>query len=78
MSRPAKRPPGAVVRQVVAEEAFRAGLLSKQILGRAPKFAGPRRTAMRRIITETGCSRQGLAQVWGCDRRAVEKSMRTV
>jgi hypothetical protein len=30
-----------------------------------------RRAAMLRILAETGCSRSGLAHVWGCDRQVV-------
>lgn len=30
-----------------------------------------RREAWRRILRQTGCSINGLAEVWGCDRQAI-------
>ena len=77
-NRPNNRPPHDVVERIATEEAAEAGarlgdVLSMRLDGRA-KLA--RRRAWKRILRETGCSVSGLADVWGCDRQAIEKAIR--
>ena len=77
-NRPNNRPPHDVVERIAAEEAAEAGtrlgdVLSMRLYGRAKQA---RTRAWKRILRETGCSVSGLADVWGCDRQAIEKAIR--
>jgi hypothetical protein len=52
-------------------EAVNASLDCVLDMRRDRRARSARRAAMRRIIAETGCSKSGLAHVWGFDRQVV-------
>jgi hypothetical protein len=67
------RPDRAVVLLIATEEAAAIGADPAAVLAMAIDRLSKRarRAAMLRILAETGCSRSGLAHVWGCDRQVV-------
>lgn len=87
--RPIRRPSRADVIRIATEEAHKAGADPEAVMGlnRAEGFdrgaanIAARHRALARIVRETGCSRYGLALVWGCDRKAIrwalERSVHT-
>lgn len=73
----ASRPDRALVLAVSNEEASAVGLSIDQFLHSSSIIATEaRRRAYRRIKTVTGCSNNGLATVFGCDRGAVLDALR--
>lgn len=62
------QPDRATVERIVLEESAAACAHRMEVLSmaRLPNAIKARRAAFTRILRETGCSVEGLAQVWGC------------
>lgn len=62
------QPDRATVERIAAEEAREATCSIDAVLGmsRQGRAVRARRMAFNRILRETGCSVDGLAEVWGC------------
>lgn len=73
-----RRPDRAKLRSIIAEEAAAADLTFEQVSGRSNRadIVIARARAVRRAITETGCSYKGLSQAWGIAERTVQYAMR--
>jgi hypothetical protein len=73
-------PDRAFVEKVAREEAAAAaaGLDAVLHMSRAGNATSARHhKAFRRIIRETGCSVEGLAEVWGCYAESIKHALRT-
>lgn len=77
MKCPTRAPSRETVERVAAAVAVSAGLSLADVVGASRKrpHARARRDAIRQIISETGCSIKGLARVWGCDRRSIQRGL---
>lgn len=73
-----RRPDRDIVRRIVCEDADRARVGESALweLRKWPTARKAQRRAMVRVLEETGCSAQGLADVWGCDVQAVYRAYR--
>jgi hypothetical protein len=77
MGVPARRPDHRLVRAVIAHISCRTGVSEEAVLSsRAAKAKAARHRAWRLIVRVSGCSMLGLADVWGCNRDAVERTFR--
>ena len=75
MSRPLNVPDRSVVVRIIREEAAAHGVEPSMVAGKSPHRAAhkARRSAVSRILAETGCSRIGLAKVWGMTRQSAQR-----
>lgn len=65
-------PERAFVERVVMGLAVERELSASAVLaGRRREDISARHEAWRRILRQSGCSINGLAEVWGCDRQAI-------
>ena len=73
-----RRPPRAIVQRHAERAAYTAGADLSAVLGpnTAALAYSARCVAWRAIMAETGCSLRGLAEVWGCDHKAVHRGVR--
>lgn len=71
------RPSREAVERIAASVARRAGLPTNSLFFKMYEGAvvRARQTAFRRILRETGCSMNGLADVWGCDLKCVQRAV---
>lgn len=71
-----RRPDRATVFRIIGEEAARLGAPEVAVIncGQTAAVIAARRSAICRIIRETGCSSVGLAEVWGCDRATIKSA----
>lgn len=72
------RPPVLVVQRIANEEAERHKVDPDTLfaMSRKPRSRAARTIAWLRIMEETQCSMNGLADVWGCDRQAIWRVVR--
>lgn len=66
-----------LVSQVIREEARRAGSSFDAVvnLGRRAKDISARTNALQRLMRETGCNREELAEAWGCSERTITNTL---
>ncbi len=72
------RPDPETVWRIIESVAGEYGLAVADVHGAShakPKLKA-RKEAWRRIIRQTGCSMNGLATVWGCDRKSLWRAKR--
>ena len=73
----ARRPTWAAVIRAAEAVSNTNRLTRDQILyGRSFADCRARRAVMRKVIADTGCSINGLADVWGLDRRIIQRALR--
>lgn len=73
-----RRPPRTLVECIAAQEGQRAGLPVATVLGASHAWpaVAARRAAWRRLIHDHGCSINGVATVWGCERRDIQRALK--
>ncbi len=71
------RPERAVVERVIRSVARSAGVPWANLIHvmHDRELVALRERAWLRIMRETGCSVTGLAEVWGCDRKSVQRAI---
>jgi hypothetical protein len=76
----ARIPKRELVEQIAMEEAQKAGLDPVTVLGASPRedLYAVRQRAWLRLLDETGCSILGLATVWGCDRKSIQRTLKAM
>lgn len=73
-----RRPQADFVREVITDCAASAGVSFTDVLAdRSVASSRARRSSWLRILAETGCSKGGLADVWGCHRQAIHRALKT-
>lgn len=70
---PSKEDVERIASRVASEAGLRLSDLTR--LNGSRHVTHTRRAAWRAIIDETRCSIKGLAIVWGCDRRGIQRAM---
>lgn len=70
------RPCRQLVLAMAEASAFRHGAAVGDVLGgcHRPVSTRARHEAWAAILAATGCSMNGLANVWGCDRQAIRRA----
>ena len=65
------------IERVVGEVSIEYGVTPVVIIGasHSAKACRARRAAWHRVLIETGCTILGLARVWGCERRSIQRAL---
>ena len=68
------------VERIVREEASARQVSFDEVIGRGAraKAVDARRSAVQRILAETGCSARGVARVWGMSNKAADNHARAL